>query len=104
MDKTLNTSELIDLVNELRKENEELKIELMAMRGAANSLKFHSELLESEREHYKIEAGKLVLRYKAEVMQEFWKRLKQKQQWDVDIANYVFVADGDKLLEEMVGE
>ncbi len=45
MTETYTTTELIDLVNRLRKENEELKIELMAMRGAANSFKPEVERL-----------------------------------------------------------
>ena len=34
-------------------------------------------------------------------IKEFWEALKTKKQWDVDIPEYVFVSDGDNLVEEM---
>lgn len=34
-------------------------------------------------------------------IKEFWNKLKQKKQWDVDISDYVLVDDGDNLVKEM---
>lgn len=39
-----------------------------------------------------------------EAIKEFWGKLKETRQWDVDIPEYVFTASGDNLVKEMVGE
>lgn len=49
---------------------------------------------------YKIKCKELEVA-KSEARREFWNKLKQKEQWDVDLPNYVFVSDGDNLLKEM---
>lgn len=49
---------------------------------------------------YKIKCEELEIA-KSEARREFWNKLKQKEQWDVDLPNYVFVSDGDNLLKEM---
>lgn len=41
---------------------------------------------------------------KAEAIKEFWERLKETRQWDVDIPEYVFTASGDNLVKEMAGD
>lgn len=45
--------------------------------------------------------GRLYNKIKSEAIKEFWEKAKEKQKWDVDIPNYVLVADGDNLLKEM---
>lgn len=45
--------------------------------------------------------GKFYSEIKIEIIKEFWEKAKEKQKWDVDIPNYVIVADGDNLLKEM---
>lgn len=38
---------------------------------------------------------------KADAIKEFWERLKETRQWDVDIPEYVFTASGDNLVKEL---
>ncbi len=38
---------------------------------------------------------------KSKAIKEFWNKLKRKQKWDVDLPNYILVADGDNLVKEM---
>jgi hypothetical protein len=41
---------------------------------------------------------------KSEAIKEFWGKLKETRQWEVDIPEYVFTASGDNLLKEMAGD
>lgn len=48
-----------------------------------------------EQQDYKLK------RAKTEAIKEFWEKLKERRQWDVDIPEYVFTASGDNLVKEM---
>lgn len=111
----------LDLITRQQAENENLKVELQSMRGAANSLKMHYEEAQAEIERLKeslnIELENFATEYdnkiKAEAYKECIEKVKNyikthcnpygKPDFDYDtsikILNFI-----DNILKEMVGE
>lgn len=110
----------IDLVTRQQAENENLKVELQSMRGAANSLKMHYEGAQAKikrlKESLNIELENFATEYdnriKAKAYKEFAERLKEKSgkvemvcsgalvQRDYTISEKTL----DNLLKKLVGE
>ena len=98
-----------ETVMRLEAENERLKIELAAMRGAANSYKAEVERLQAEIEEQDqaiINALHRMGEIRAETIREVTERLKDKAMtkydWKVDDWNdYIEVDEIDLLVKEM---
>ena len=101
---------ILGLIKRQQAEIDRLNIDLMAMRGAANSYKAHYEDLKSEN----LETIKILKTAKSEAVREFAEKLKEycdeiaNQEWNkrtlpVSWADAYkdFIDDIDRLLEEM---
>lgn len=115
--------EALDLITRQQAENENLKVKLQSMRGAANSLKMHYEEAQAEIESLKIfrEYAKKrandyktmrdkYLNAKSEAVKEFAEKLKEKSEivhlFSVHTGDHymVDIDDIDNIAKEMVGE
>lgn len=110
----------IDLVTRQQAENENLKVELQSMRGAANSLKMHYEGAQAKikrlKESLNIELENFATEYdnkiKAEAYKEFAERLKEKSRKVEMVCSGALVQRDytisektlDNLLKKLVGE
>lgn len=103
---------VLDLINRKNKEISDLKIELQAMRNAANSYKAEVErltaMVEAAEDYlhplpFKNAFDDQLAKSKSEAIKEFAERLKEKSsKWGYD--KVVYVDDIETLLKEMVSE
>lgn len=106
----MNDNDIIKALEDIVRTAEEIQQCSIAKFVPVSNIKLALDLI--NRQKAEIERYKGVIKIlekdvaeaKSEAIKEFAERLKDKTQWDVDIADYVFVRDIDTLVKEMVGE
>lgn len=102
--------EILQLFDRQRAENEKLKIELQAMRNAANGYKAEIKRLKDYNENLitaNTELSNEILEIKSEAIKEFTERLKESiyaQENRVDIDGIILLTRIDKCIDNLVKE
>lgn len=109
--KGIQKRDILDLINRQQAEIDRLNIDLMAMRGAANSYKAHYEDLKSEnlvlsqKRIAMFERIEIIDNARIKAIREFAEKLKNKCRDSVELDDYrvtvVTKSDIDDLVEEM---